>query len=66
MDAAPARLVVQTRAWDFVADIDKPHYCDAMTTLDFDVLGKTVAKRTDAPCDALDLRACCATTIGTI
>jgi hypothetical protein len=37
-----------------------------MTVLDYDVGRRSVAKRVDAPCDALDLQACCASTIGTI
>ena len=66
MEGAPDTLVVQTRAWDFVADIDSPNYCDAMNTLTLDVRNRRVTKQSNLSCDQLDLRACCASTIGTI
>jgi hypothetical protein len=62
----PAALVIQTRSWDFVEDIDKTYYCDTMNIVALDIGARVVAKRTNLPCDALDLRACCASTLGTI
>ena len=66
MPGAPAVLAVQTRSWDFRADLDKPGFCDTMATLELDVATRVVRKRDGLPCDALDLRACCAATLGTI
>lgn len=66
MDGAPRILEVQTRAWDFSAGAEDADYCDSMTTLALDVNARKVTEHRGAPCDALDLRACCASTLGTI
>ena len=66
MRDAPAALVVQTRSWDFGADLDAAGFCDSMSTLELDVAARAVTRTVDQPCDALDLRACCASTLGTI
>jgi len=37
-----------------------------MNIVALDIGARVVDKRTNLPCDALDLRACCASTLGTI
>ena len=50
----PAALVIQTRSWDFVEDIDQTYYCDTMNIVALDIGARVVDKRTNLPCDALD------------
>lgn len=66
MRGRPAALVVQTRSWDFVANIDNSYFCDSMDILALDIEARIVTRKANLPCDAIDLRACCASTIGTI
>ena len=53
-------------SWDFANNIDKQHYCDTMDIVILDIELRTVTKQMNLPCDALDLRACCTSTLGTI
>ena len=53
MEGRPARLVFQTRTWDFDADLDKEFSCDAMETYTFYVAAGRVEHRA-AACDYID------------
>ena len=53
MEGRPARLVFQTRTWDFDADLDKEFSCDAMETYTFYVAAGRVEHRV-AACDYID------------
>jgi len=66
MPQAPAYLVVETRIWDFEKDINKPEFCDEMTTYLYDVANNAVDVKHHQPCDPIDWNACCASSIGTI
>ena len=62
----PSFLVVETRLWDFVNDIDKSDYCDSMTTYVYDVNANAVTVNYNQPCDPIDWQTCCTSSIGTI
>ena len=54
MEGRPARLVFQTRTWDFDADLDKEFSCDAMETYTFYVAAGRVEHESHAHCDYID------------
>ena len=54
MEGRPARLVFQTRTWDFDADLDKEFSCDSMDTYTFLVVAGRVEHESHAHCDYID------------
>uniref|UniRef100_A0A7S3NIL5 HTTM domain-containing protein n=1 Tax=Aureoumbra lagunensis TaxID=44058 RepID=A0A7S3NIL5_9STRA len=66
LDNHPSYLVVESRSWDFVRNIDKVNFCDEMTMYMYDVKNNAVSVLENQPCTPIDWHTWLVGSFGTI